>query len=153
MAFILNKNKYGLVFDEDAFVWQLNKEEASYKDVLESLLDSSDFDSISVATVEDETISVEFGGSSWRVNFDISASKGNRVASEKYLLFVNFYAEDEDEMFDEFEYSGPMIENNQYVVADSAKEAFDMLGSIFNVLLSKLEIHCSNGEDEEDEEE
>lgn len=151
MAFILNKNKYGLVFDEDAFVWQLNKEEASYKDVLESLLDSSDFDSISVATVEDETISVEFGGSSWRVNFDISANKGNRVAREKYLLFVNFYAEDEDEMFDEFEYSGPMIENNQYVVADSAKEAFDMLGSVFNVLLSKLEIHCSDEEDEEDE--
>lgn len=151
MAFILNKNKYGLVFDEDAFVWQLNKEEASYKDVLESLLDSSDFDSISVATVEDETISVEFGGSSWRVNFDISANKGSRVAREKYLLFVNFYAEDEDEMFDEFEYSGPMIENNQYVVADSAKEAFDMLGSVFNVLLSKLEIHCSDEEDEEDE--
>ena len=153
MAFILNKNKYGLVFDEDAFVWQLNKEEVPYKDVLETLLDSSDFDSISVATVEDETISIEFGCSSWRVNFDISASKGSRVASEKYLLFVIFYAEDEDEMFDEFEYSGPMIENNQYVVADSAKEAFDMLGSIFNVLLSKLEIHCSNGEDEEDEEE
>ena len=58
MAFILNKNNYGLVFDENVFVWQLNKEEVSYKDVLEALVDSNDFDSISVENVEDETINV-----------------------------------------------------------------------------------------------
>ena len=150
MDFILIKNTNGFTFVEDKFVWMLDKEEVSYADVLAAVENGTAFDSLSVSTYDEQPIRFEFANGTWYMEVEISAITNPRKATNgKHLAFVNVYATNEDEICDEFEISGPLVENNEYIITDGIEEAFKMLGDVFNMLLTKLEQYCPEDEDEE----
>lgn len=154
MEFILNKNAYGLVFDEEMFYWELNgDDEVSQEDVLEAAKSKTEFNKLFVATYDDEPITVELANGIWDVDVNIMVLKDDKKhTGGKYYFHIGFYAMDRNEEYDDYEYNGAMTEFGKFITADSEQEAFDMIVTVFDSLLSRLEDYCSDEEDEEDEE-
>lgn len=154
MEFILNKNAYGLIFDEEMFYWELNgDDEVSQEDVLEAAKSKIEFNKLFVATYDDEPVTVELANGIWDVDVNIMVLKDDKKRTGgKYYFHIGFYAMDRNEEYDDYECNGAMTEFGKFITADSEQEAFDMIVTVFDSLLSRLEDYCSDEEDEEDEE-
>ena len=151
MDFILNKNTRGLVLNEEMFYWVLDEKKiTSQEEVIEALKNKAEFNTLMVSHLEDEHTTFEFKKGTGYAEWLISVLEDRyHETKDKYMFNVGMYAENiDDDYANPFELSGPLLVNGKYITANSGKEAFDMLGEVIDIIISKLE----NYSPEEDEE-
>ena len=153
MEFILNENSFDLKFVEDKFVWKFDdKTETPYKEIIKKIESGTKFKKLSVETRKDDHIIIGLDNGTWDVEMKLSVHEDDEhYMGSKYFFYISLYAEEIDGEYDTpYDMDGPLCDTIQgvYVTANSEKEAFEMFGEAFDIVLTKLENYEEENEEE-----